>query len=115
GSEKGEATPTPSPEGRGKGEGEISDLETPAAQWQDLGARWKTILGLEAAMDTMRINMETLLAEMEASLKKTLSIEEKLHALRADVALWNKTKNRVHHALPKLREVIHRFIWAVGA
>src|SRR5262249_18249845 len=73
------------------------------------------ILGLEAGIDTLRINMETLQAELEASLKKTLTVEEKLHALRADVAQWNKAKNRVHHVLPKLRRCIHRATWLVGA
>jgi hypothetical protein len=71
-------------------------------------------LGIEAAMDTLRINLEGLQAEMEASLKKTLTMEEKLHALRADVAQWTKAKNRVHHTLPKVREFIHRSIWAMG-
>jgi hypothetical protein len=108
-------TPTLSPQGSGEGEGESTDLEIPAAKWLDLQARWKAILGLETAIDTLRISMEGLLAELEASLKKTLTFEEKLHALRADVASWNKAKNRVHHALPKLRECIHRFTWAVGA
>lgn len=103
---EGESSPTLAPQGRGQGEGE---------NWQELEARWKTILGIEAAMDTLRISMEGLLTELEASLKKTLTLEEKLHALRADVASWNKAKNRVHHALPKLRESIHRAVWAVGS
>jgi uncharacterized protein YoxC len=83
--------------------------------WQDLEARWKAILGLEAAIDTLRISVEGLQAEMEASLKKTLTTEEKIHALRADVTQWNKAKSRVHHALPKMREFIHRYTWAIGA
>jgi uncharacterized protein YoxC len=85
------------------------------AKWQDLEARWRALLGLEASMDTLRISMEGLQAELEASLKKTMTMEEKVHALRADVAQWNKAKNRVHHALPKVREFIHRATWAVGA
>lgn len=108
-------TPTLAPQGRGKGAGESGELETLSAKWQDLEARWKSILGLEATMDTLRISMEGLLAEMEASWKKTLATEEKLHALRADVAHWTKAKNRVHHALPKAREFIHRSIWAMGS
>src|SRR5262245_4247835 len=93
---------------------ESCELEIPSAKWQDLEARWKAILGLEATMETLRISMEGLRAEMEASLKKTLTSEEKLHALRADVAQWNKAKSRVHHALPKVREYIHRSTWALG-
>lgn len=94
---------------------ESGELEITAENWQVLEARWKAILGLEATMDTVRIQMEGLKAEMEASLKKTLTMEEKLHALRADVAQWTKAKNRVHHALPKVKEFIHRSIWALGA
>jgi hypothetical protein len=93
---------------------ESGDLEIPPATWQELEARWKAILGLEATMDTLRISIEGLQVELEASLKKTLTPEEKLHALRADVAQWTKAKNRAHHALPKAREFIHRSIWAVG-
>jgi hypothetical protein len=94
---------------------ESGEPEIPLAKWQDLDARWKAILGLEAAMDTMRISMEGLRAEMEAASKKPLTTEEKLHALRADVVQWTKAKSRVHHALPKVREFIHRSIWAIGA
>lgn len=92
-----------------------SENEVPAATWQDLEARWKFILGLEASIDGLRMSMETLLAEMEASLSKSLSIEEKLHASRADVAQWTKAKNRVHQAVPKVKDIIHRSVWAVGA
>jgi hypothetical protein len=94
---------------------ESGELEIPAAKWQDLEARWKAILGLEASVDTVRISMEGLRAEMEASSKRTLTTEQKLHALRADVAQWNKAKSRVHHALPKMKEFIHRSIWAMGS
>jgi hypothetical protein len=94
---------------------ESGELEIPSAKWQDLEARWKAILGLEAGMDSLRISMEGLRAEMEASLKNRLTTEEKLHALRADVGQWNKAKNRVHHALPKVKEFIHRSIWAIGS
>jgi hypothetical protein len=31
------------------------------------------------------------------------------------VAQWDKAKNRVHHALPKVREFIHRSVWALGS
>jgi uncharacterized protein YoxC len=94
---------------------ESSDLdEVPTPTWQDLEARWKAIIALEATMDGLRISMEGLQAEMEASLKKTLTTEEKVHALRADVAQWNKSKSRVHHALPRVREFIHRTVWSLG-
>jgi hypothetical protein len=89
--------------------------EVPSAKWQDLQARWNAILGLEASMDTLRIRMEGLRAEMEASSKKTLAMEEKLHALNADVDRWNKAKSRVLFALPKVKEFIHRATWVMGA
>jgi hypothetical protein len=93
---------------------ESGKSEISAAMWEDLEARWKAILGLEAAMDTLRISMDGLRMELEASLKKTLSTEEKLHALRADVAQWTKAKSRVHHTLPKIKEYIHRAMWVMG-
>jgi len=90
------------------------DPEIPEARWQDLEARWKAILELEASMETLRISMECLRAEMEASSRRTLTTDEKLHALNADVAQWNKAKSRVLYALPKVREFIHRSTWATG-
>jgi uncharacterized protein YoxC len=94
--------------------GESREPEAPSAKWQDLEARWKAIEGLEATIDTLRLKMEGLRAEMEASSKKTLTTDEKVHALNADVAQWNKAKNRVHYALPKVKEFIHRATWATG-
>jgi hypothetical protein len=94
---------------------ESGGQEGPAPNWQDLEARWRTILGLEATTDFLRVSMESLRAEMEGSTRRTLTTEEKLHALRADVAQWNKVKSRVHHAMPKVREYIHRSTWAMGA
>ncbi len=91
----------------------LSDI--PPGLWQDLEARWKSVLGMEAMMDTLRISMESLMSEMQGSLKRTLTPEEKIYALRADVAQWNKAKSRVHHALPRVREYIHRSTWAIGA
>jgi hypothetical protein len=88
--------------------------EIPEAKWQDLEGRWNAILGLEASVDTLRISMEGLLAELEASGRRTLTSEEKVHALNADVAVWNKAKTRINYALPKLREFIHRATWATG-
>jgi chaperonin cofactor prefoldin len=87
----------------------------PEEKWQDLEARWKAILDLEAGLDTLRISMETLRSEMEAASRRTLTTDEKLHALSADVLQWNKAKSRIHYSLPKAREFIIRSTWAVGA
>lgn len=88
--------------------------EIPESKWQEIEARWKAIEGLEATIDTLRINMEGLRSEMEASSRKTLTMEEKVHALNADVAQWDKAKSRVLYALPKVKEFIHRATWALG-
>lgn len=93
---------------------ESREPEVPEAKWQDLEARWNVILGLEASVDTLRMSMEALRAEMEASSRRTLTSEEKLHALNSDVAQWNKAKSRVLHALPKVKEFIHRSTWVTG-
>ena len=74
----------------------------------------KTILELEATIDTLRISMEGLRTEMEASTRKTLTGEQKVHALNSDVAQWNKAKSRVLYALPKVKEFIHRSTWAAA-
>jgi hypothetical protein len=87
----------------------------PAPNWQDLDARWNAILGVEASIDALRLTMESVRMELEAAWSRTLTPEEKLHALRADVVQWHKAKNRIHHALPKLREFVHRATWAMGA
>lgn len=88
--------------------------EVPAEKWQDLQARWNTLLGLEATLDTLRLRMESLRTDMEASSRKMLTSDEKVHALNADVAQWNKAKSRVHYALPKVKEFIHRATWAMA-
>jgi uncharacterized protein YoxC len=93
---------------------ESGEPEVPPEKWQALDACWRTILGLEASIDSLRQSMEGLRAEMEAAFKKSLTVEEKIHALQADVAQWNKAKNRVHYALPKVREFIHRATWATA-
>jgi len=90
-------------------------LEIAAAKWQDLEVRWKAILGIEAATDNLRASIESLLLQMEASLKKTLTIEEKSYALRADIAQWDRAKNRVHFVLPRMKDFVHRAIWALGS
>jgi hypothetical protein len=88
--------------------------EVVSADWHDLEARWKTILGLEASVDVLRKSMEGLRAELEASWRKTLTGDEKVYALAADVIQWNKAKSRAHYALPKASEFIHRATWAAG-
>lgn len=88
--------------------------EIPESKWQELEARWKAIQDVEASIETSRISMEGLRAELEAASSKTLTTEEKIHALNADVAQWNKAKSRVVYALPKVREFIHRSTWAAG-
>jgi len=93
---------------------ENSDNDMPLEKWQALEALWKTILGLEVSIDTLRLNMDSTRAEMEAAFKKALNVDEKVNALQADVLNWNKAKTRVHYALPKAREFIHRATWASG-
>jgi len=88
--------------------------EVPEAKWQNLEARWNAILGVEAGMESLRMSMEALRAEMEAASRKMLTADEKVHAQNADVAQWNKAKSRVHYALPKVSEFIHRSTWAAG-
>lgn len=82
--------------------------------WQTLQARWRAILGVEASIETMRLSLESVRGEMENAFRKQLNVEEKVHALQSDVAQWNKAKSRVHYALPKVREFIHRATWAPG-
>jgi hypothetical protein len=93
---------------------EGGQLEIPLTKWQDLEARWKAILGLEAGIETLRLQMEGIRADMEASARRALGTEEKVHALNADVAQWNKAKSRVYYTLPKVREFLHRATWAAG-
>jgi hypothetical protein len=88
--------------------------EVVPAEWHDLEARWKAVMGLEAAVDAMRKNMEGMRAELEGSMRKGLTADEKVNALAADVAQWNKAKSRAHFALPKANEFIHRATWAAG-
>jgi hypothetical protein len=44
-----------------------------------------------------------------------LAIEEKTYALRADVARWERAKSRIQYAVPKMKEYIHRSVWAMGS
>jgi hypothetical protein len=88
--------------------------EVTQTRWQDLEARYKAIVSLEATMEGLRQRMESLRAEMEGAARKSLTGEERVHALNADVAQWSKAKNRVHHSVPKAKEYIHRATWALG-
>lgn len=88
--------------------------DVPPEKWQDLEVRWKAVLGLEAGIDALRLGMDSLRMELESSARRGLSVEEKTHALQADVAQWTKAKSRIHHALPKLREFVHRATWATA-
>jgi len=90
------------------------EQEASLQQWQALEVMWKTILGLEASIDSSRLGMDGLRAEMETAFKRSMSVEEKLNALQSDVVQWNKSKTRVHHALPKVREFVHRATWALA-
>ena len=96
------------------GDSERSELDMVSVKRQELEARWRAILGLEATIDTVRISMVGLRAELEASLKRMLTTEEKHHALAADVSLWDKAKSRIHYALPKAKEFVHRAVWSKG-
>ncbi|HKB01071.1 MAG TPA: hypothetical protein VKD90_02580 [Gemmataceae bacterium] len=91
---------------------DVGGPDLPPEKWQALEAVWKTILGLEAAIDALRLGMDGLRSEMEAAFKRPMGVEEKVHGLQADVVQWTKAKNRVHYALPKVREFIHRATWA---
>jgi hypothetical protein len=82
--------------------------------WEHLESRWKAILAQEALIETLRLNLQGLRGEMDASAKKSLSIEEKIHALNADVAQWTRAKSRVHFAQPKVNDFVHRATWAEG-
>src|SRR5262249_33078535 len=42
------------------------ETDVPPEKWQDLDACWKTILGLEASIDALRLSLEGLRTEMEA-------------------------------------------------
>jgi hypothetical protein len=97
---------------RGSADGDSGGRDLAPEKWQALEAVWKTILGLEAAIDALRLGMDGLRSEMETAFKRPMGVEEKVHGLQADVLQWTKAKNRVHYALPKVREFLHRATWA---
>lgn len=106
--------PTLSTQATEEADGGTNELEVPV-NWHDLEARWRTILVLETALESLRMGMESLQTEMETALRQTLTLEEKTHALRADVALWDRAKKRVQFAVPKVKDFIHRATWAMGS
>jgi len=83
-------------------------------KWQEPESRWKTILGLEASIDDLRTGIERLCAELEASLRTTLTTEEKLHAVAVDGSEWTKAKSRIQIGLPKAKDFILRAKSAKG-
>jgi hypothetical protein len=103
----------PPPQAVASKEGDESEILL--AKWQEVEARWRAIEGLEAAVETLRRRTEGLRSEMEASLKTTLTVDEKMNARNGDVTQWTKAKSRIHHTLPKGKEFIHRANWALGA
>ncbi len=72
------------------------------------------ILGLEASLDHLRMSMEGLRSEMEGSTRKTLPLDVKANAISVDVVQWDKAKNRIRFAVPKVNEFIHRAVWVTG-
>lgn len=85
------------------------------AKWRKLEARWNTIVALEVNIDTLRLRMESLRAEVESASNKSMTSEEKMHAMNADVAQWTKAKSRAKFVVPKIKEFIHRATWALGS
>lgn len=102
-----ELEPSDTPDALPPGETDISP-----EQWQGLDALWKSILGLEASIDGYRLGMSGQLSAMEAEFRRTLTAEVKQHASQADLGQWNAAKSRLHYALPKAREFVHRATWA---
>lgn len=97
------AAPTQIPEAN-----ELAVPEVSAEKWQALTSRWNAIVGVEATIETLRITLEGQRSELEGMCKQTLGVEDRMTALQNDVAQWNKAKSRVHYALPRVREFIHR-------
>ncbi len=91
-----------------------SEPGPPLTKWEEAEARWRSILGLEATIDTLRLATEGLQAELQAAVQRTLTTEEKVNAFNGDVDQWNKAKSRVHFTLPKAKEFTHRASWTMG-
>lgn len=91
-----------------------SDPKKVLIKWQELQARWNNILGLEVTIDTLRQRMESLRGEIESESARHMSTDEKINAMNADVAQWNKAKSRSRYVLPRIKEYIHRATWVLG-
>ncbi len=92
-----------------------SDASEACVIWQMLESLWKKILGLESSIESLRLAMNGTRGELESAFRRQLNLEEKLHALQADIVQWTKAKNRVHYVLPKVREFIHHATWMTGS
>jgi hypothetical protein len=88
--------------------------EIPLETWQALDSVWKAILGLEASIDSARLSVDALRGEMDSAFRRSLNVDEKNNALQADVSQWTKAKSRLHHAIPKAREFVHRATFALA-
>lgn len=84
----------------------------PVEKWQALDALWKSILGVEAMIDGVRLSASGLVSEMDSAFRQALTVEEKQHASQADVGQWTAAKSRIHYSAPKVREFIHKATWA---
>ena len=85
-----------------------------AATWDQLEARWNAVLGLETTIDTFRTRLNGISGEMEVSLRRVLTTEEKPQASAADLSQWTTAKSRVNLILPKARHFIQRAAWTKG-
>jgi hypothetical protein len=81
---------------------------------QGLVARWNVIMGVETAIDSLRLRVESAQAEMLAASQRMLAPDKKVHALNADMHLWTKAKGRTRFVLPKAKEFVHRATWVTG-
>jgi hypothetical protein len=93
---------------------ESRESGVPLEKLQDLEGRWNAVLALEAAIDQLRLRVESAQAEMEAASQRMLTMDEKLSAPNADVLQWNKAKSRARFAVPKAKEFVHRATWVAG-
>lgn len=110
---EGQAGEAPADNGQ-PADGQAVVPDDPAARWHDLESRWRAVTEAEVVIDNLRLQLEGLQDQMETAAKKALTTEEKLHALKPDLAAWTKAKTRVHHASPKVKEFVHRATWVVG-
>jgi hypothetical protein len=113
--EEGGSVPAPVEGGEVVASAENGEPGSQFVKWEDIAGRWRTILGIEASIDSLRLQMESLSGQMEVSAKATLTTEQKLNALNADITEWTRAKTRIHHTTPKVKEFIHRATWVVGS